>query len=130
LLGVRAAAKGTMMNHFGRFASLAALAVFTTTAVSGCGSKPGAQRYALRGEIISLTPGGTSVSVKHGDIPGYMPAMTMSYPLADPKEARDLHAGDKITADLIVGNGRAELAKIVVTEKTKHASAEPEASKP
>ncbi len=118
------------MKHFGRFASLAALAVLTTAGVSGCGSKPGAQRYAMRGEVISVTPGGTSVSVKHGDIPGYMPAMTMSYAVADPKEARDLHAGDKISADLVVSNGRAELEKIVVTEKAKHASAEPEAPKP
>lgn len=116
------------MNQPRRFLSFAAVAVLTIAGVWGCGAKPRTQRYALQGEVISVTPGGTSVSVKHRDIPGYMPAMTMSYALADPKEALDLHAGDKISADLVISNGCAELEKIVVTEKAKPAGAAPEGS--
>ena len=39
--------------------------------------------------------------LKHEAIPGFMEAMTMSYPLKDPGVISELHAGDRITADLV-----------------------------
>ncbi len=55
--------------------------------------------------------------VRHGDIPGFMPAMTMGYSIAVPKEVETLGAGDKISADLVVSEGKARLEKIVLLEK-------------
>jgi hypothetical protein len=48
-----------------------------------------------------------------------MPAMTMSYVIAIPKEAESLGPGDKISADLVVSNSKARLEKIVLLEKAK-----------
>ena len=57
------------------------------------------------------------ITVKHGDIPGLMPAMTMSYMVANPKEIEKLGPGDKITADLVVSESKGRLEKIVLVSK-------------
>ena len=114
------------MEHGHKYLSiLAAIVALALGSFSGCQSKPKSQHYALEGQVISVAGGGTSLTVKHGDIPGFMPAMTMSYAVADPKEADGLHPGDKITADLVVSNGKPQLEKIVVTEKAKPLSSAP-----
>jgi protein SCO1/2 len=43
--------------------------------------------------------------VKHEDIPGFMPAMTMPYTVKDPAELKDRIPGDLIKATLIVEKG-------------------------
>jgi protein SCO1/2 len=57
--------------------------------------------------------------VKHGDIPGFMPAMTMPYKVGDPKLLADKQPGDLITATLVVGEIEAHLSTIT---KTGHAA--------
>ena len=104
---------------------LAGIGTLLIAGLAGCQSEPTAKHYALEGEVISVTPGGTAVAVKHGDIPGFMSAMTMSYAAADPKEAEKLQPGDKIKADLVVSKGKTHLEKIVVTEKAKPESTAP-----
>jgi Cu/Ag efflux protein CusF len=70
------------------------------------------------------------IVVEHGDIPGLMPAMTMGYTLAVPKEAQSLALGDKISADLVVTDGLARLEKIVLLEKAKPVPMPAPAAKP
>ena len=67
--------------------------------------------------------------VQRGDIPGFMPAMTMSYSIAVPKEVEALGEGDKISADLVVSEGKARLEKIVLLEKAKPAPMTPSTPK-
>jgi protein SCO1/2 len=55
--------------------------------------------------------------VKHGDIPGLMPAMTMTYQVAEPQQIETLQPGDKITADLVVSDSKGRLEKIVLVSK-------------
>ncbi len=43
------------------------------------------------------------MTLDHDAIPGFMDAMTMPYKLKDPNILTELHAGDVITADLLVG---------------------------
>lgn len=59
-------------------------------------------RYHLSGLILATSPATGQITVQHGDIPGFMPAMTMAYKLKDPKEIQDLKSGDEITADVLV----------------------------
>lgn len=84
---------------------------------TGCGSKSSEKRYQLQGTIISVDTDKNLVTVEHGDIPGFMSAMTMSYELSVPKDAEGLAPGDKITADLIVSRGVAHLEKIQIVSK-------------
>jgi Cu/Ag efflux protein CusF len=74
-------------------------------------------RYPLQGEIISLDQGKQQVTVKHGAIPGLMPAMTMVYDVEDANQMKRLWPGDHIQAELVVQSGKAELQNITVQGK-------------
>jgi protein SCO1 len=78
---------------------------------------PPAKRYPLQGEVISVEAPRGMIIVKHGDIPGLMPAMTMEYSVADAKQIEKLEPGDKITADLVVSANTGQLENIVLVSK-------------
>lgn len=84
--------------------------------VSGCRSAP-ERRYSLQAEVISVDRPRSLIVVKHGEIPGLMPAMTMQYVAADPKQIETLQPGDKISADLVVSESKGHLEKIAVVSK-------------
>ncbi len=86
---------------------------------AGCEAKPEEKHYPIQAEVIAVELPKKLITIKHGDIPGLMPAMTMSYVIAIPKEAETLVPGDKISADLVVSHNRARLEKIVRIEKAK-----------
>ncbi|HKV60596.1 MAG TPA: copper-binding protein [Candidatus Acidoferrum sp.] len=98
--------------------------------LTGCGAQPEEKRYPIQAEVIAADLPRKLLIVKHGDIPGYMPAMTMSYAIAVPKEAASLAPGDKITAELVVSAGKARLEKIVLLEKAKPNTAPTPAAAP
>jgi protein SCO1 len=83
---------------------------------AGCHSAP-EKHYTVLGEVISTDVGNKLITVKHGDIPGLMPAMTMTYQVAEPKQIVNLQPGDKISADLVVSENKARLEKIALTGK-------------
>jgi protein SCO1 len=86
--------------------------------LAGCGAKPEEKHYAIQAKVIAVDSQRKLLTIDHGDIPGFMPAMTMSYTVAKPKELAGLNAGDKISADLVVTeNTIARLEKIHVLEK-------------
>lgn len=80
---------------------------------SGCQPAP-EKRYAIEAEVISAEPQHQMLTVKHGEIPGLMPAMTMSYMVADAKQIESLKPGDKISADLVVSDSKGRLEKIIL----------------
>ena len=59
---------------------------------------PEMKEYKLEGEIISVDKAKKAAVIKHGDIEGYMPAMTMSYPVPEDVDLEKIKAGDKVTA--------------------------------
>ena len=81
-----------------------------------CQSAP-EKHYAIEAEVISAEPQHQMLTVKHGEIPGLMPAMTMSYMVADPKQIELLKPGDKISADLVVSDSKGRLEKITLISK-------------
>ncbi len=83
---------------------------------AGCQSRP-VKHYAIQAEVISVNLPQKLVTVKHGDIPGLMPAMTMNYLVADEKQIEPLNPGDKISADLVIGENVGHLENIVLVEK-------------
>jgi Cu/Ag efflux protein CusF len=64
------------------------------------GKKP----IAFSGQVKSVDLKLQTVEIKHGPIPGYMPAMTMDYPIEDKALLRQLKPDDKITATVYVGD--------------------------
>jgi len=84
---------------------------------AGCHSAP-AKHYPIQGEVISVDAPRKILTVKHGDIPGLMPAMTMSYAVAEEKEIQLLKPGDKIDAVLVVSDNVGRLEKIVLHPRT------------
>jgi protein SCO1 len=102
-----------------RTLALAFAANFVVVAFGGCGARPEEKRHSIQAKVIAVDLPRRLLIVKHGDIPGYMPAMTMSYGIAVPKEAASLAPGDKITAELVVSAGVGRLEKIVLLEKAR-----------
>ncbi len=88
------------------------LAVLPTSLLVGCRtSEPGSGRgssplqYTVRGLVEGVEPKTGGVLLKHESIPGLMPAMTMQYPLENPAEVSEVHAGDRITATVLADKG-------------------------
>ena len=92
--------------------------VFVLIAFFGaaCGSAP-EKRYPLQAEVISVDAPRKLIVVKHGEIPGLMPAMTMSYAVLDSKQIEQLHPGDKISAELVVADEKGHLERIAPISK-------------
>ena len=95
---------------------LAIVVVICAGLAEGCQSAP-EKHYSIQGEVISEDPAKKLLTVKHGDIPGLMPAMTMTYQVAEPKQIETLKPGDKISADLVVSESKGRLEKIVLLSK-------------
>jgi protein SCO1/2 len=71
------------------------------------------QRYDLKGKVVSIDKPGKNVTVDHGDIPGFMGAMTMPYPVKDQHLLDNLAPGDQVTAKVVSGSGEVWLENIV-----------------
>ncbi len=52
--------------------------------------------YPIQAEVISAEPQRQTITIKHNDIPGLMPAMTMSYMVDSLKQIESLTPGGKI----------------------------------
>jgi protein SCO1/2 len=96
-----------------------ALALVLCVISIGCGSNaPQARRFHLKGTVVQVDKTQNHLVVDHEEIPGFMGAMTMPYPIADPKDLDRLSPGDQITADVVAGQNEIHLENIVVVKKS------------
>ena len=65
-----------------------------------------ARRLPLQGQVLAVKADTNEILVKHEDIPGFMPAMTMPYVVKDAAILKDRAPGDLITATLMVAPGK------------------------
>lgn len=104
------------------------LLVLALVAVSGCrrttspapaSHSAGKQSYHLTGTVVSTDSAAHELTVRHGDIPGFMPAMTMPYKVTDTAALATLHPGDQIAAEILVppGSDDYRLDAITVTAR-------------
>jgi protein SCO1/2 len=78
--------------------------------------------YKLRGKVVVADAAKGQVTLDHEAIPGFMDAMVMPYKLKDASIVSELHAGDVITADVLVSrdpNADVVLDHIVVVAQGK-----------
>lgn len=92
---------------------------------SGC--QPQTKQYRLSGQVLAKDEADNVLTVKHEDIPGFMPAMTMPYKVKDAGALQAVQPGDTIVADLIAANGGADywLQSVRIVDKTGRKTAKP-----
>ena len=91
--------------------------LFLLTASISC-SRP--KRYSLEGQVVSKNVAGHEITVNHGDIPGFMSAMTMPYRVKDAAAFAELEPGDKIAAEVVVGSDPSDywLERVRITDRS------------
>ncbi len=75
----------------------------TETSTSPTASE-NAKRYNLEGKIVSADKAKKTAKIDHKDIPGFMEAMTMDFPIREDWVWEDLQPGAEIRAELVVDN--------------------------
>ena len=61
-----------------------------------------AKRYSLKGKVVAVDKTRKKATVAHEDIPGFMEAMTMDFPIREDWVWEDLQPGAEIRAELVV----------------------------
>lgn len=78
-------------------------AVGLALVASGCGPRSTNERtYVLQGQVLSVEGDRLQASIKHEEIKGLMPAMTMPYKMKDAKVLEGVKPGDLINAKLTI----------------------------
>ena len=76
-----------------------ALASALLLGLSACGDVA-VQGGTGTGRIVALDPVGAEITLDHGEIPGVMGAMTMPFPVSDPKLLEGLAPGQQVEFDV------------------------------
>ena len=96
--------------------------------LQSCSQKPANEhRYELKGKVISVDRARGEVTVEHGDVKDYMPAMTMPFPIRDAEALKVLEAGDQLQASLVVTDEGYWLDSPVITKGLAGGTATPPA---
>ncbi|HEY1763438.1 MAG TPA: SCO family protein [Opitutaceae bacterium] len=84
---------------------------------AGPATDDGERHFPLTGEVVSADPARKILVVRHSAVPGYMPAMTMEFPVSA-GDAQTAKVGERIRADLVVEKkGTVRLEKIWPDDK-------------
>jgi protein SCO1/2 len=92
-------------------AACAALSV----AGAACTTTPPARRYELTGQVLAVHPKTNHLTVKHEDIPGFMPGMTMNFQVAPASLMAGRVPGELIRATLEVTDSTAVITAVTRT---------------
>jgi protein SCO1/2 len=98
-------------------AALAFLALAACRKPAGPPASSSEKRYALTGVVSSVNRAVREAVVAHDDIPGFMPAMTMPFPIGDLAVLARLERGDQIAGVLVVGETSFRLVEVKVTRE-------------
>jgi len=84
----------------------------TALLLCACSGASDRKEYTLQGQILSMAADHHEANIKHEDIKGLMPAMTMPYKVRDPKQFEGIGPGDLINATLVVVSNDAYLEDV------------------
>jgi protein SCO1 len=85
--------------------------------IEGCQNSR--KQYSLKGQVLARNDSTGQLTVDNEAIPGFMPAMTMIYPVKDAQGFQQVQPGDRITAVVVVANGTSYwLEHIAVTDRS------------
>jgi protein SCO1 len=77
--------------------------------------RPRAREVTLEGQVLAVDAARREITIKHGDIQGFMPGMTMPFKVRDARLIDGKKAGDLVRATLVVDDTEAYLTVIEVT---------------
>ncbi len=81
--------------------------------VAACGgTKPTERTFPVEGQVIAITPDRSEATIKHGEIKGLMPAMTMPYRFKEKAELNAVKPGDIVDGTLVIVENDAYLTKV------------------
>jgi protein SCO1/2 len=89
------------------------LLMLGTTACRQAG--PPERQYTLVGQVLAVAPERNEITIKHEDIKGFMPGMTMPFKVQDPTLLKQRVPGDLVTATLVIGEVGAHLSTLTRT---------------
>jgi protein SCO1/2 len=80
-----------------------------------CSRPAPTSRFPLEGQALAVRPGVGEVVIKHGNVPGLMPAMVMPFRVRDAAALNRVTAGDFVTATLVVSGTDSWLEQLAST---------------
>ena len=90
-------------------------ALVLLAAIAACGrSAPPPREFEIVGQILAVNPERGDVTIKHQDIKGFMPGMTMAFKAGTGVLAGQ-RPGDLVTGTLVVGEVDVHISKLTVT---------------
>lgn len=75
-------------------------------------SRPGKHTYNVTGRVVSIDRSENSIRIRHDEIPGYMPAMTMPFEVKEASLLQQLKSGDSVLFRLEVTEEDSWISKI------------------
>lgn len=103
--------RNAWLNRFRRRGIAAVLAL----AAAGCRQGPDVREYRLVGQITAVDRSTNYVTVRHDDIVGFMPGMTMPFAVKNPALLEGRQPGDLVEATLHVQGTEAWIARMTKT---------------
>ena len=91
------------------------LATFLLCLIAAAGFAQEADKkpLELRGKVTEVNVSTKSLTVDHESVPGWMEAMTMSYPVDKEAVLQRIKVGDRITATVYIGDLTLHNVKVV-----------------
>jgi len=107
------------MNRHPIYLTTAVVIIALAALLAGCSRRASgnAQRYELKGTVVSVDRRGATVTIAHQAIPGYMEAMTMPFKPKDGWVLDQAQPGNRIQATLVVDGLRSWLEEVVITQE-------------
>jgi protein SCO1/2 len=93
-----------------------ASALSIATLLSACSR---GRQYELRGQVVAIDPVRQEITIKHEDIKGFMPGMTMPFKVSSPALLEGKTPGDLVRATLVVTDAQGLLTAV---DRTGHAA--------
>ncbi len=100
----------------------AAAIVVVIAVIAGCNR---GREYEMRGQVLAVDTARQELTIKHEDIGGFMPAMTMPFKVNDPKLLSGVGPGDLVKATLVVQPNNAYLSRVERTGRAPLPEAPP-----
>jgi protein SCO1/2 len=82
------------------------ISILNALVFSACtwGEKPptNEKRYPIKGIVVAVNKTEYTATIKHEDIPGYMPGMTMDFKIKNAVDLQAMKPGDQLTGTLVI----------------------------